>query len=284
VTDERKRIADTFAAHDTEVREALASGDTRAVKHLYTDLGEALEAAVGDERPPSLSYPETPPVVARLLRGVGAPLADIGCGPAPAASIAVAEAEGTPVIGIDIGEGLVRLARQVATQAGVRFHGVVADAEALPLRTGALAGLVCDDTIEHLPDDRAAAGELARVLQPGGRAVIATPNRRRLDIVVHQGKDLLAGRRRPASAYYAVASHLREYTWSDLERVLAGRLRIAQRATVPWSGGWKRRLASRLTRHWPLRRYGRVVVAVARPVGSKRRSLGWRCRFPMGGR
>ena len=51
----------------------------------------------------------------------------------------------------------------------------------------------------------------------GGRMVVATPNRHSLEVVYRKGRDLLRGRRQPASAYYAATSHLREYTSRQCE-------------------------------------------------------------------
>ena len=74
--------------------------------------------------------------------------------------------------------------------------GVVGDVERLPFRSHAFDALVCDDTIEHLPDDRRGVSELASVVRPGGMLVIATPNRYSLQIVWRKLRDRLASRRR----------------------------------------------------------------------------------------
>lgn len=52
---------------------------------------------------------------------------------------------------------------------------VRADLCDLPFGTGAFDLLLSSHVLEHLPDDRPALGELARVLRPGGRAVIMVP-------------------------------------------------------------------------------------------------------------
>lgn len=48
---------------------------------------------------------------------------------------------------------------------------------ALPLRTGSLDVLVSLQTVEHLWDQDGFVAECARVLRPGGLAVVSTPNR-----------------------------------------------------------------------------------------------------------
>jgi SAM-dependent methyltransferase len=247
--------------HGESVVAALRSGDPAAVKRLYVELGELLEASYGDdvEAVPQLSLPETVPVVARLLGGVQGPVLDAGCGPLPVASMAVASAEaGRTVVALDLGAGTVRLARERAAIAGVDLLGVAGDLEALPFRDGAFAGIVCDDTIEHVPDDRRAAAELARVSAPGAAVVVATPNRRGAGVLRAKAADLLRGRRRPAAAYFAAESHLREYTWRELVALLAPVGIVDSRATVGWAGRPRR---SRLVARRGLRGLDRMLVA-----------------------
>ena len=135
----------------------------------------------------------------------------------------------------------------------------------LTFRATAFEGAVCDDTIEHLPDDARGVAELARVLASSARVVLATPNRHSAEVLWRKSVDRLRGERRAAPAYYAATSHLREYTWPELERLVRPVLRVRRRAAVGWDGGWKRRLATRLSSRPPLRRLARMVVIEAEP-------------------
>lgn len=54
---------------------------------------------------------------------------------------------------------------------------VVADAAALPFRAASFGALLMLETVEHLPDVRAAARECARVLHAAAPALITTPPR-----------------------------------------------------------------------------------------------------------
>jgi len=59
-----------------------------------------------------------------------------------------------------------------------RYHAepdILGSAEALPLAENSVDVAVCLEVMEHLPDPVAAAGEIARVLRPGGRAVVSVP-------------------------------------------------------------------------------------------------------------
>jgi len=50
-----------------------------------------------------------------------------------------------------------------------------ADARELPVRTGTCGLVTAFDVLEHINEDYLAAAEIARVLQPGGTALIAVP-------------------------------------------------------------------------------------------------------------
>lgn len=64
------------------------------------------------------------------------------------------------------------VAVDVEPYAGV---GVVASAEALPFPDGTVDGVLSEMVLEHLPDARAAAAEMVRVLRPDGRAFVMVP-------------------------------------------------------------------------------------------------------------
>ena len=259
-------------SHDEATRAALDSGDPDRIKRLYIDLGDDLQTAVGEHDGPALAWPETADRVAELLADQHGLHLDAGCGPNPVASFRVAEIGDRHVVGADIGLGMVQLAARTAERRGIYFSGVVADLERLPFRDGAFGSIVCDDTIEHVPDDTAGARELLRVTHPDGRVVLATPNRRRLDVLKARVRDQLRGGMRSADAYYAVSSHLREYTWRDLERLVAPFAEVLERGWVPWSRGRAARAASAFTKTRFGRPWGRVVLLVLRPRTTLRSS------------
>jgi len=49
------------------------------------------------------------------------------------------------------------------------------DGTRLPFADGTFDRIICSEVMEHIPDDVAAAGELARVLKPGGRIAVTVP-------------------------------------------------------------------------------------------------------------
>src|SRR3954470_18608074 len=54
---------------------------------------------------------------------------------------------------------------------------MAADASALPLASESFDVVVLNEVLEHVPDQRLVLAELRRVLTPGGRLVLMSPNR-----------------------------------------------------------------------------------------------------------
>jgi SAM-dependent methyltransferase len=76
------------------------------------------------------------------------------------------------IAGVDIAERILETARARVPRAELRQ----ANLESLPFENGAFDLVLSSQVIEHVVDAPAAAGELARVLRPGGRLVISTDN------------------------------------------------------------------------------------------------------------
>ncbi|MEN9935786.1 MAG: hypothetical protein RLZZ387_2365 [Chloroflexota bacterium] len=70
--------------------------------------------------------------------------------------------------------GIVRLR---AARHGLRIPISNAAGEALPLPSAAFDAVVCWDVIEHVRDPKLVVGEIARVLRPGGTALVTVINR-----------------------------------------------------------------------------------------------------------
>lgn len=104
---------------------------------------------------------------AEQARGVGGPVLDVGAGPGHVA--AHLSGAGVRVVASDLSPGMCRQARRAGLPA------VAADMTALPLRSASVAGVVCLYAVIHLDQAQRAAAyaEFARVLQPGGSALVA---------------------------------------------------------------------------------------------------------------
>jgi SAM-dependent methyltransferase len=94
--------------------------------------------------------------------------------------LAWASREGARAFGIDIAEPIVIQARAAFdTGRGARhcLQGAVADVRDLPFRDGSFDAIYSMGTIEHFDETERAVDEIARVLRPGGRAIVGVPNR-----------------------------------------------------------------------------------------------------------
>jgi SAM-dependent methyltransferase len=107
---------------------------------------------------------------------------DAGCG-VGRYSAAVAEAGLRPV-GVDLSLAYLVLTRK---RLGGRGLVVAAEAERLPFRDAAFAGVISADVIEHVADQAGTLREMGRVLAPGGVLFLSTPNRFSLTPEPHVG-------------------------------------------------------------------------------------------------
>ena len=107
-----------------------------------------------------------------LPGGAATRVIDVGCG--DGRHIVEAARRGCLAVGLDYDAHELRGARM---RIGAhRVDLVVGDASRLPFRDAAFDAAICTETLEHLPDDAGAIGEIARLLRPGGRLLGAVPS------------------------------------------------------------------------------------------------------------
>ena len=104
---------------------------------------------------------------------------EIACGRGEFAEWCATRGRPSLFVAADFSMSAVRFARArvhggTPSRRSVRF--VQADAEAIALPSASMDTVICCETIEHVPRPRAAVMELARVLKPGGRLFLTTPN------------------------------------------------------------------------------------------------------------
>jgi SAM-dependent methyltransferase len=106
---------------------------------------------------------------------------DAGCGTGRHVCEAF-RAGGVDVVGIDLKwEDLCKAATTLylmrEAEGGGQGRCLIsrADVTTLPFRDGVFDAVICSEVLEHLADNRAAIGELVRVLKPGGNLVVSVP-------------------------------------------------------------------------------------------------------------
>ena len=85
--------------------------------------------------------------------------------------------QGARAYGIDISEPTVIRARAAFTRESGPLRAATADVRALPFRDASFDAIYSMGTIEHFDETEQAVREMARVLKPGGCAIIGVPNR-----------------------------------------------------------------------------------------------------------
>ncbi len=99
------------------------------------------------------------PIDARVL--------DVGCGSGWATRLMAEKALGGRLVGIDIADEMIKLARETSTSfSNVEFH--VASAERLPFGDGEFTHAFSMESLYYYADMLAALQEIKRVLKPGG--------------------------------------------------------------------------------------------------------------------
>ncbi|WP_243360198.1 DVU_1556 family methyltransferase [Fundidesulfovibrio terrae] len=118
------------------------------------------------------------------LLAPGAPVADVGCG--RGASLKLLAGQGFTPIGLDPSPRLLAEARELEASgpAGALVRGT---AEAIPLRSGAFAAVLCECVLTVTRDPRLALAEMRRILAPGGLLLLT-------DIYLRDPVDALAPR------------------------------------------------------------------------------------------
>jgi SAM-dependent methyltransferase len=94
--------------------------------------------------------------------------------------LAWASRQGARACGIDISEPVVIQARAAFDRGPGARHSLqaaVGDVRDLPFRDASFDAIYSMGTIEHFDETERAVEEMARVLKPGGRAIVGVPNR-----------------------------------------------------------------------------------------------------------
>ena len=164
---------------------ALAALAALAVARHLRRMGQGLEAPGGILIRDADAYD----TASRLLLGplfraiaadvaaaapAGATVLEVGCGPGHL-STRLARDHDLAVTGLDLDPAMIERARAVAGRLGPGVPApefVVGDVASLPFVDGSFDLVVSTLSLHHWADATAGLGEIARVLRPGGRALV----------------------------------------------------------------------------------------------------------------
>jgi SAM-dependent methyltransferase len=105
---------------------------------------------------------------------------DVGCG--PGVMVDAVLARGGTFQGIDLSREMVAEAREgFGDRDGVTFDE--GDIEALDVPDGDCDQVICMGVVEYLTAPDRALAEMARILRPGGTAIVTVPKRRHIDLL-----------------------------------------------------------------------------------------------------
>ena len=163
-------------------------------------------------------------VTLRLVGDVkGARVLDIACGTGGLAA-EMAARQAAEHVGIDLSPEAIRQAREGHRHLStVRFE--VMDAQHLAFPDSSFHRVIAREALEHMPDARQVCSEIARVLVPGGRLVLTSPNRDSLH--------LRMARALGHPEFLCSMDHIRELTYGECCDVLSATgFRIVETAGV----------------------------------------------------
>jgi ubiquinone/menaquinone biosynthesis C-methylase UbiE len=198
---------------------------------------------------------------------------DAGCGDGRyLAALASMPAAPKRIACIDISERILEVARSAAALAGVEVEAVRANLEALPFPDASFDVVLCTQVIEHLLDPAAGLRELARVLAPGGCAIVTTDHRRNLVTkALNLPRTLVVRLLGLRGRHVLVTFPHRDFTRGETEELArAAGLEVERtetfRFTLQRPLDWKPvvRALNRLDRRLAPHRVGDIVVVVAR--------------------
>jgi ubiquinone/menaquinone biosynthesis C-methylase UbiE len=106
--------------------------------------------------------------------GTGERVLDVACGTGIVARRAAQRVgSGGRVVGLDINEGMLEVARKVSSEAYPAIEWQQGDANDMPLLDGAFDAVFCQQALQFFPDRLAALREMHRVLAPNGRLALS---------------------------------------------------------------------------------------------------------------
>lgn len=214
-----------------------------------------------------LSLPATRSIILNIYKhATNKNILDAGCGSNPFISIELAK-KGNRLISIDISKGIIRTARMFAKREKLNnIDFVLTDLRYLPFKGSHFNIIICSDTIEHINKPDVAIKEIGRSIKRNGEILFTIPNRWSFVILLAKFKDILKGKRKSERKYYISPSHLKEYTYSEVKKMLKNKLTVSNHYPLGWKGGWKASMINKIIALKPFKSFSSHVVIKCQKV------------------
>ena len=124
---------------------------------------------------PAIGRPVAEDLIQAAALQTGERVLDVGCGTGVVTRLAAAKVgPGGTVAGLDVNPGMLAVARSVTpSDMAIEWHE--ADARAIPLPDESFDVVLCQMSLQFIPDRVQGLREMRRVLAPGGRLVLNVP-------------------------------------------------------------------------------------------------------------
>lgn len=207
--------------------------DKRILNDLYEEEGKKILNAY-NERAGSVqgwtnTFQKTMDILCEEIKASraidGIKILDLGCGADPRvflSLIGTLTSHKLRYIGGEISFSKLKTLNMASGRADVKqvLNSVCLDCHDVSFKDDTFDFVICDDTIEHLPEPVKALSEISRVLKRRGLAVISTPNRDRPDVLIRKIIDFFRFKGRVKKHYFMAVSHLNEFTHREFEGLL----------------------------------------------------------------
>lgn len=140
----------------------------------YDRWHEKMRMVDGTDSP--LKHPWYESVYRELKSYPGGRLLEVGCGRGGFAIWLAKNAPQFEIVGLDFSGAAIAIAKDSAAQQNAKVEFVQGDAEKLQFVDNSFDVVISCECMEHVPEPRKMADELARVAKPGGKICLTTPS------------------------------------------------------------------------------------------------------------